>query len=143
MEACYIITYRRDWRKAGRDSLHWASLSDRILLAKGTGQPEQSPDRLAPMEIIMTHPARNTDQITSHMAAARVGEFRESHQQRILACLKDSGPSGAEGISYLTDIEAYSIRKRLPELEREGFVRTTGKLLKTISGRHEREWEAV
>lgn len=87
--------------------------------------------------------ARDTDPITSHMAAARVGEFRDSQWRSILACLADSGPLGAEGISYLTDIEAYAIRKRLPELERDGMVKTTGRLLRTISGRHEREWEVV
>lgn len=91
----------------------------------------------------MTKLARNTDPVTSHLAAARVHEFRESQQQTILDCLKESGPLGAEGISRHTDIEAYGIRKRLPELERDGMVRTTGNLLKTISGRYEREWEAV
>lgn len=91
----------------------------------------------------MTKLARNTYPITSHIAAYRVGEFRESQWQSILSCLKDSGPLGAEGISYFTDIEAYAIRKRLPELERDGMVRTTGRLLRTISGRYEREWEVI
>ncbi len=87
--------------------------------------------------------ARKTDPITSHIAASRVHEFRETHQERIISVLREVGPCGSEEISYHTDIPAYAIRKRLPELQREGRVRTTGLHLKTNSGRFEREWEYV
>lgn len=87
--------------------------------------------------------ARKTDPITSHIAASRVNEFRETHQERIIAVLREHGPCGAEEISYHTDIPAYAIRKRLPELQRAGSVRTTGMVLMTISRRWEREWEYV
>lgn len=91
----------------------------------------------------MRNLSRSTDPITSHIAASRVHEFRDTHQERILAVLRDVGPCGAEEISYHTDIPAYAIRKRLPELQRSGHVRLTGMHLKTTSGRFEREWVLI
>lgn len=83
---------------------------------------------------------RSTDPITSHLAAARVDEFALSHQEQIVSCLIAHGPMGAEAMESWLKIPSYSIRKRLPELERMGQVKPTGKLLRTSSGRREREW---
>lgn len=104
----------------------------------------------------MSQLARNTDPQTSHDAAARVGEFSDSQQQLILACLIEHGPLGAEGISAMIkqdhdiNIQPYAIRKRLPELEKVitahagdfYTVDPTGNVLRTSSGRQEREWAA-
>lgn len=86
--------------------------------------------------------ARNSDPITSHLAADRVHEFALSHQEQIVSCLIAHGPMGAEAIESWLKIPSYSIRKRLPELERIGQAKPTGKLLRTTSGRQEREWAA-
>lgn len=88
----------------------------------------------------MSKLARNTDPQTSHDAAARVGEFSCSHQQLILSCLDRHGPIGAEGISAIIGIPSYSIRKRLPELQDMNYCFPTGNMLRTSSGRQEREW---
>lgn len=95
--------------------------------------------------------ARNSDPITSHLAAERVKEFSGPQQEQILACLIEHGPMGAEGISAILNIPAYALRKRLPEMEavltsHAGDFYTvdpTGKLLRTSSGRQEREWAAA
>lgn len=88
--------------------------------------------------------ARRTDPETSHEAAARVHEFKAGHNVKILAALKSLGQAGAEQLAELAGIDPYAARKRLPELERMGYVRVVdGQVRKTSTGRHERVWSAV
>lgn len=88
--------------------------------------------------------ARNSDPMTSQAAAARVGEFAADHCSRILACLREHGQMGAEEIGDRIGLDAYAVRKRLPELEREGKVASVCDLQRrTRSGRWERVWRAV
>lgn len=89
----------------------------------------------------MNQRVRSLDPVTSHIAAVRVDEFALSHQEQIVSCLIEFGPMGAEAMEYKLFIPSYAIRKRLPELERMCEVKQTGRLLKTRSGRMEREWE--
>ena len=86
------------------------------------------------------HLARNTDPITSHMAAAKA-TFVNRHHQIILAVLKQCGPNGKDGISLLCALDKIQISRRLPELESLGLVEQTGSLVRSTSGRWEREWK--
>ena len=87
--------------------------------------------------------SRASDPITSFMAADRVKEFKADHCTRILAALKRMGKAGAEQIGAMTGLDAYQIRKRLPELERAGMVQPYQETRKTSTGRHERLWAAL
>lgn len=89
-----------------------------------------------------TH-ARRSDPITSHLAAAKVKEFAKGHAATILNCLKDYGPQTADEIAKRTHLNSVQICRRLPELERAGAARPTGKLRLSASGCSEREWKAT
>lgn len=99
----------------------------------------------------MAHPfieprARNTDPVTSHMAAERAERFASSHSGRILAALRSFyGKRGmtAEHIGNLTDLTVVQIDRRLPELQRKGLarVRQVGGVDEVRNGM--RVWEAV
>lgn len=90
---------------------------------------------------------RRTDPGTSYEAAVMAGDLARCHQERIRALLvfnKQQGgePLGAEQIGYALSIEPYAVRKRLPELMRDGFVTPVGER-KTKTGRTERTWEPL
>lgn len=87
--------------------------------------------------------ARNSDPTTSHEAASRVREFAAGHAARILECLRKQGPLTPEQIGALICMDAYSVRKRLPELEQAGLARPNGSTAPTLSGRHQRVCEAT
>ena len=86
--------------------------------------------------------ACNTDPATSHAAAARVCEFGSDHQGRILAALY-WGELGAEQIGAEIGLAAYSVRKRLAELEKLTLAEPTGEERRTSTGRSERIWRLV
>lgn len=87
--------------------------------------------------------ARRTDPATSHKAAARVEEFAPSHREQVLSALRRFGRAGAEQIAAATKMDAYSVRKRLSDLEHASLARPTETLRTTASGRKERVWEPV
>ena len=87
--------------------------------------------------------ARRTDPATSHHAAERIGEFAGGQRAAILAVLQDKGPMDPERIGKAVGLDAYSVRKRLPELERAGFAAPTDMTVPTVSGRQQRVWRAV
>jgi len=87
--------------------------------------------------------ARNSDPITSHIAADEARELRKRHHAAILACLSTSGAMGKDGIASFTRLSGVQCARRLPELRKLGLVRTTGRLVRSDTGRLEREWEAV
>lgn len=64
----------------------------------------------------MSHLARATDPVTSHIAAARSHAFAGTHRERILAALKEHGASTAERLSRLTGLTVVQIDRRLPEM---------------------------
>lgn len=86
--------------------------------------------------------ARRFDPSTSHEAASRVSEFSQDHQSRIMAALAH-GELGAEQIGAAVGLDAYSVRKRLSELEKMLMVETTGDSRRTSTGRNERVWRLV
>lgn len=93
--------------------------------------------------------ARTIDPTTSHAAAGIVDQFADDHYGRILKALSivrafyGHGKAGAEQIAQAAGLQPYQVRKRLPELQRNGDVRPTGETRKTESGRSERVWELV
>ncbi len=86
---------------------------------------------------------RKTDPQTSKEAAARVEEFAPSQHQTIIALLKEYGKQTPEQIAAHMGIDAYAVRKRLPELQRQGLALPTGETAKTASGRSQRVWIAI
>lgn len=87
--------------------------------------------------------ARNTDPITSLIAADRAVEFAKGHRAAILAALEQHGPMDSESIGRLLGMDAYQVRKRLPELQRAGLAAPTEQTVPTASGRLQRVWRAA
>lgn len=87
--------------------------------------------------------ARRTDPATSHVAAARTVEFRANHAGRILAALQDHGPMTVDQIAKVTDLTAWQVNKRLPELQRASVATPTGETRLSASGRPERVWRSA
>ena len=87
--------------------------------------------------------ARNSDPITSHAAADQAQAMRHQHHAAILACLGTVGALGKDEIAGFTKLTGVQVCRRLPELQKLGLVRPTGKTVRSDTGRQEREWEAV
>ena len=87
--------------------------------------------------------ARANDPITSFEAADAAKELAERHYHKILLILNEFGPMGKDGIAYLASLDANQVSRRLPEMEREGWIALTGRKVKSKSGRAEREWIAL
>lgn len=82
---------------------------------------------------------RASDPITSFEAADQTKDLASKHYAMIVECLKD-GPLGKDGIAQKLGLDGHQIGKRLPELERMGFIELTGRTVKSKTGRNEREW---
>lgn len=85
--------------------------------------------------------ARQTDPATSHIAAQMAIVFIEDHCSLILAALHQ-GPAGKTALAEATGLDHVAIARRLPELERQGKARPTGRTVRSGAGRPEREWAA-
>ena len=90
--------------------------------------------------MIQTYRSRNTDPVTSWMAAEQADGLAKDHAIIIVDCLQRHGSLGKDGIMLLTKLDRNQISRRLPELEREGLIKQTGQLVKSLSNRLEREW---
>lgn len=86
--------------------------------------------------------ARISDPVTSHQAAGRLS-FRESQHQQIIECLAVNGDMGAEQIADCIGLQAYQVRKRLPELHSMGMVVPTERTRVASTRREERIWMLV
>lgn len=84
--------------------------------------------------------ARRTDPHTSHVAALLAAPVVKHHQAAIVAALKQ-GPAGASEIAYRANIAPHQVGKRLSELQRAGLIVETGEVVRSHSGRPEREWK--
>lgn len=85
--------------------------------------------------------ARRNDPITSKVAANRVREFGATHHAKIIEAMVEIGrPAGAEQIAARSRIDAYQVRKRMPELARAGHVEALEEMRTTTTGRLERLW---
>jgi transcription initiation factor IIE alpha subunit len=85
--------------------------------------------------------ARNSDPVTSHMAANQV-TTPTKHFQIIHLALIEHGAMGKDQIAAKTGLDPNAVARRLPELQRLGLAATTGKLVESKAGRKEREWKA-
>jgi hypothetical protein len=86
---------------------------------------------------------RCTDPITSYQAADQIKEVAPKHHQMILEALTDHGAMGKDGIAQKTGLNPNAVARRLPELQKLDLVTTTGKTVKSLSGREEREWKCL
>ena len=90
---------------------------------------------------MLDHPrVRNSDPMTSWAAAGSAKDLAKAHAALILKTLMEQGPLGKDGIAFFAVLDATQVARRLPEMEKEGFVGLTGKFVKSIAGRAEREW---
>ncbi len=75
------------------------------------------------MHMFKTTPlARNTDSITSHVAASKSCEFRARHIARIWTCLKDNGAMIPAEIAKATGLDYHAVQKRGKEMETNGLI---------------------
>ena len=89
----------------------------------------------------MDHPrARESDPLTSWIAADQATSLAQRHSNKILDALSQ-GPAGKDGICALTGLDGVQVARRLPELQRLGFVKLTGKTVMSKTNRPEREWQ--
>lgn len=86
---------------------------------------------------------RREDPITSYQAADSIKEVAPKHFHMILEALKEHGPMGKDGIASKTGLNPNAVARRLPELQKIDLVTTTGKTVKSLSGREEREWKSL
>lgn len=87
--------------------------------------------------------ARNTDPITSWQSADEAKELAKQHTAVILKTLMEQGPLGKDGIAFFAVLDGNQVARRLPEMQRDGLVGLTGKTVKSIAKRAEREWYAI
>lgn len=86
--------------------------------------------------------ARNSDPITSHMAADRSAAFSGTHCNRILEALRDKAAT-AHTLSEVTGLTVVQIDRRLPELQRRGLARPVEVCKMPLIRGGFRVWEAV
>jgi hypothetical protein len=84
--------------------------------------------------------ARNFDPLTSWMAAESAKDLAKRHAELILKTLREQGPLGKDGIAIFAMLDGNQIARRLPEMERDGLIELTGKTVKSLANRSEREW---
>lgn len=87
--------------------------------------------------------ARNTDPITSWQAADEAKDLAKAHAALILKTLIEQGPLGKDGIASFAMLDGHQIARRLPEMQRDGLVGLTGRTVKSMAKRAEREWYAI
>ena len=86
---------------------------------------------------------RREDPITSYQAADSIKEVAPKHFIIILEALKEHGPMGKDGIASKTGLNPNAVSRRLPELQKLDLVAPTGRTVKSLSGREEREWKSL
>lgn len=84
--------------------------------------------------------ARNLDPITSWQAADKAKDLAKKHAALILKTLQKQGPLSKDGIAFFAILDGNQVARRLPEMQRDGLIGLTGKTVKSIAGRAEREW---
>ena len=87
--------------------------------------------------------ARGNDPLTSFQAADSIKPFKHTHEQRIIDILKLCGPMGVDSIAACVLFEPHAVGKRMKALHERGEVALTGRIVKSDSGRNQREWMAA
>ena len=83
---------------------------------------------------------RKDDPETSHQAAESIKPVVNKHYSIILDCLQEHGALGKDGIARHTNLDGNQVARRLNEMLKIGLIKSTGKTVKSNSGREEREW---
>ena len=95
----------------------------------------------------MIHPmlplARGNDPLTSFQAADSAKAFIRTHEKNITIALSMCGPACVNKIAKIADMEPHAVGKRMKALLESGEVALTGRIVKSDSGRNQREWVAV
>ena len=86
---------------------------------------------------------RSTDPVTSFEAAEAIKPVVSDHHRIILECLLEHGALGKDGISARTKLDGNQVARRLNEMKIIGLIELTGNVVKSNSGRNEREWNVV
>lgn len=87
--------------------------------------------------------SRASDPSTSFEAAENSKNLAKLHYIKILTVMKEFGAMGKDGIAYLANLDANQVSRRLPEMAKEGWIELTGRVVKSKSGRSEREWRVL
>ena len=87
--------------------------------------------------------ARASNPITSFQAAYEAKAFIASQERLIVSVLAEHGPLGVDAIAARCRLTGHAVGKRMHKLEQEGRIVLTGRIVKSTSGRSEREWRAV
>jgi predicted transcriptional regulator len=85
---------------------------------------------------------RCSDPVTSYEAADSAKDLASKHFSIIVDCLKAHGALGKDGIAQHSGLDSNQVARRLNELHNMGLICLTGRIVKSKSGRNEREWEA-
>jgi len=85
---------------------------------------------------------RATNPATSRAAAEDTKTFRGEHHRLILEALA-AGPAGASGIAERCGLVAHQVNKRIHELAKAGSIVEAGRVVRSASGRGEREWRVA
>lgn len=86
---------------------------------------------------------RASDPLTSFEAAEEIKPVVSKHYSIILDCLQEHGALGKDGIAHHTHLDSNQVSRRLSEMSSMGLIQLTGRLVKSNSGRAEREWDVV
>ena len=86
--------------------------------------------------------ARNSDPQTSHKAARQVSLFANNHHRKIYQALQTMKDGTFYEIADRCGLQPPSVWRRLPELERDGFIEITGEERRGPTGRMCRVWKA-
>ena len=91
------------------------------------------------METTHFRRARKNDPETSKEAAIKLKPYPQFY--KIIEALVIWGPMGKDGIAAVSQMSGVQVARRLPELEKMGVVKQTGRTVHSNTGRKEREWD--
>ncbi len=86
---------------------------------------------------------RGNDPLTSFQAADSAKAFIRTHEREIVNALKALGAMGVDEIAASIALEPHAVGKRMKALHERGEVALTGRMVKSDSGRNQREWMDV
>lgn len=100
---------------------------------------------ISPLPCVVTPAARNSDPVTSHLAAEHVTKTgTRAHQQAQCAAAVRQFPGHTSfELAMLTDLERYMLGRRLSECETAGTVKRGEPKKCTVTGRLALTWWPV
>ncbi len=84
--------------------------------------------------------ARNSDPVTSFMAADAADNLAFVHSLAIVDCLEKHGKLGKDGIANHTGLSSVQVARQVKEIEKAGLIELTGDKMRSNTGRYEQEW---